>query len=148
VPLSDTACALLESLPRFRKGDHLFSTTFGEAPVNGFSKAKTRLDGRMLRTLRALARQRGDNPHAVKLDHFVNHDIRRTVRTRLSALKVQDHIAEMVIGHGRKGIARVYDRYEYAPEMREALLLWAACLRSIVEPPPPANVVTLAKARA
>jgi integrase len=147
VPLSDTACALLESLPRFRKGDHLFSTTFGEVPINGFSKAKARLDGRMLRTLRALARQRGDDPHAVRLEPFVNHDIRRTVRTRLSALKVQDHIAEMVIGHGRKGIARVYDRYEYAPEMREALDKWAACLRSIVAPQP-ANVVTLAKARA
>jgi integrase len=148
VPLSDAARTVLEGLPRFRTGDFLFSATSGASPVNGLGKAKTRLDSRMLRTLRALARQRGeDNPHNVKLDHFVNHDIRRTVRTRLSALKVQDHIAEMVIGHGRKGLARIYDQHRYIDEKREALSLWAARLRSIVEPPP-ANVVPLAKARA
>ena len=42
----------------------------------------------------------------------------------------------MVIGHGRKGIQRVYDRHTYEPEMREALELWAARLRDIVIPPP------------
>jgi integrase len=146
VPLSDETCALLANLPRFRKGDHLFSTTFGESPVNGFSKAKSRLDCRMLRTLRALARRRGDDD-VCELAHFVNHDIRRTLRSRLSALKVQDHIAELVIGHGRKGLQRVYDQHRYLDEKREALSLWAARLRSIVEPSP-ANVVTLASARA
>jgi hypothetical protein len=60
---------------------------------------------------------------------------------------VQDHVAEMVIGHGRKGIARVYDQHRYIPEMREALELWAARLRSIVSPTPD-NVVALnARAR-
>jgi integrase len=148
VPLSAEACALLASLPRFRKGDHLFSTTFGESPVNGFSKAKSRLDSRMLRTLRALARQRGrDDAREIELTHFVNHDIRRTVRTRLSALKVQDHIAELVIGHGRKGLQRIYDQHRYLDEKCEALDKWANYLRSIIEPAP-ANVVTLAKARA
>jgi hypothetical protein len=102
----------------------------------------------MQRTLQALERQRGhDSPHSIKLDGFVNHDIRRTVRTRLSALKVQDHIAELVIGHGRKGLQRVYDQHRYVEEKREALDKWASYLRSIVEPPPP-NVVELAAARA
>ena len=68
--------------------------------------------------------------------------MRRTVRTRLSALKVQDHVAEMVIGHGRKGIARIYDQHRFEDEKREALAKWAVLLRSIVEPPP-ANVVAL-----
>lgn len=142
VPLSDDAVAILEALPRFKQGEHLFSTTFGKTAVNGFSKAKDRLDARMLRTLKALARSRGDDAKTVKLEHFVNHDLRRTCRTRLSALKVQDHVAEMVIGHGRKGIARVYDQHRYIPEMREALDKWAASLRAIVSPPPP-NVVSL-----
>jgi hypothetical protein len=52
----------------------------------------------------------------------------------------------MVIGHGRQGLQRVYDQHRYVDEMREALTLWAARLRSIVEPPP-ANVVSI-KARA
>jgi integrase len=142
VPLTDDALAVLEALPRFRQGGHLFSTSFGQSPVNGFSKAKTRLDRHMLRTLRAIARTRGLDFKRVKLEHFVNHDIRRTVRTQLSACRVQDHVAEMVIGHGRKGIARVYDQHRYIPEMREALELWAARLRSIVSPTPD-NVVPL-----
>ena len=145
VPLSDAAIAVLETLPRFQRGDHLFSTTFGVSHVNGFSKAKDRLDRRMLRTLKALGR--GDAAKEVELKHFVNHDLRRTCRTRLAALKVQDHVAEMVIGHGRRGVARIYDQHKYISEMRDALDRWAALLRSIVEPPPP-NVVLLTGTRA
>ena len=132
VPLSDDAIAVLDTLPRFKMGNYLFSSTFGKTPINGFSKAKERLDARMLRTLRALARTRGDDPQNVTIDNFVIHDLRRTCRTRLSALKVQDHVAEMVIGHGRKGIARVYDQHRYISEMREALDKWAVSLRAIV----------------
>ena len=147
VPLPDDALAILGALPRFKKGDHLFSTTFGEKPVSGFSKAKARLDRFMLRTLKALARTRGEDRPKVTLPPFVIHDIRRTMRTRLSGLKVQERVAEMVIGHGKKGLARVYDQHEFADEMREALDLWAARLRTIVSPPP-ANVVSLASERA
>ena len=42
----------------------------------------------------------------------------------------------MVIGHGKRGLARVYDQHEYIDEMREALEAWAAKLRSIIAPPP------------
>jgi integrase len=143
IPLTDDAMAVLETLPRFTSGDFLFSTTFGNAPVSGFSKAKQRLDQHMLGALRKMAELRGDDSKAVELTGFVNHDLRRTVRTRLSALKVQDHIAEAVIGHGRKGIARVYDMHRFEDEKREALTLWAAKLRSIVEPPAADNVVPM-----
>jgi hypothetical protein len=52
----------------------------------------------------------------------------------------------MVLGHGRKGLQRVYDRHRYEAEMREALTLWGARLRDIVEPPP-ANVVPIKQTR-
>ena len=131
VPLSDQALAIIEALPRFTKGDHLFTTTFGEKPINGFSKGKARLDDLIEEALLA-------PPPA-----WVIHDLRRTVRTRLASLRISDLIAEMVIGHGRKGIQRVYDQHTYEDEMREALELWAAKLRDIVSPPPD-NVVRLA----
>ena len=38
VPLSDQALAIIEALPRFTKGDHLFTTTYGEKPVSGFQQ--------------------------------------------------------------------------------------------------------------
>lgn len=144
VPITDDMAALLATLPRFGRGDHLFSTTFGEKPVSGFSKAKRRLDRHMLRTLAAMARKRGEAGE-VELAPFVNHDVRRTVRTRLSGLKVPEQVAEMVIGHGKKGLARVYDQHEYADEMREALEMWNARLRDITTPRP-ANVVPLERA--
>ena len=78
---------------------------------------------------------------------WVIHDIRRTVRTRLASLKISDLVAEMVIGHGRKGIQRVYDQHTYEDEMRDALKQWASRLRSIVTPPPD-NLVPLRKGRA
>jgi integrase len=126
---SSDAVALLDWLPHFRKGPYLFSTTFGEKPVNGFSKAKARLDEFMLEEL---GPGPGDQP--TELAPFVIHDLRRTVRTRLSSLRVPDIVAKMVIGHCRRGLARVYDQHRFVDEMREAIELWAARLRSIVVP--------------
>jgi integrase len=132
VPLANEVIDILQSLPRFKKGDHLFSTTFGTTAVNGFSKAKMILD-------RLMQADIGSVPH------FVNHDIRRTMRTGLSALVPSD-IAELVIAHARPGLRKVYDQHAFEAEKRRALELWAARLRGIVEPPA-ANVVEFAKAR-
>jgi integrase len=126
VPLSPPVIDILETLPRFDKGDHLFSTTLGAKPVNGFSKAKTILDRKMLTEL-------GELPP------FVIHDVRRSVRTGLSALPVPDIVRELVIAHTKPGLHKVYDQHAYLDEKRRTLELWAAKLRDIVEPPP-ANV--------
>jgi integrase len=134
VPLSDQAVSILEALPRFTKGDHVFTTTHGEKPISGFSKGKDRLD-------RLAKEDIGTSPP------WVTHDIRRTVRTRLASLRISDLVVEMVIGHGRKDIQRVYDQHTYESEMREALELWAGRLHDIVTPPP-TYVVRLKKGTA
>jgi len=131
VPVADDLMAVLDGLPRFHRGDHLFSSTFGQTPVSGFAKAKARIDKRV-----------GAVPR------WTFHDIRRTVRTRLAELRVPDHIAEIVIGHARKGLARIYDQHKYAAEVRDALTLWAARLHSIVSPPPATNVVEMQQHKA
>lgn len=132
VPLSDGAMTILNVLPRFSGGDYLFSTALGVRPVSGFAGAKERLDSKLEKDL----------GHAV--DPFVIHDLRRTVRTNLSALRVPEPVAELVIGHARKGLARVYDQHRYVDEMREALDLWDRKVRDIVKPAPE-NVVPLPK---
>jgi integrase len=134
VPLCNLALQVLESLPKFDRGTYLFSTTFGVKPVSGFSKAKTRLDASMREQLGTL-------------EPFVVHDIRRTVRTRLSAAPVENHVRELVIGHQQQGLHKVYDQHAYLEEKRLALDWWAAKLRDIVEPAP-ANVVHLGRATA
>jgi hypothetical protein len=144
VPLTPDILAVLEGLPRFKSGDYLFSTTFGKSSVWIGAKVKRRMDARILRTLRALARTRGDDPAKVELPHWVNHDIRRTVRSNLSRLRVTEEAREAVIAHARPGIKGVYDLHDYFDEKREALELWAARLRSIVDPAPETdNVVAL-----
>jgi integrase len=143
VPLSGDALAVVADLPRFKHGDHLFSFTFGETPATVLHDAKRRLDGLILRYLRALARLRCNDPAAVVLESWQTHDLRRVVRTKLAALEVNDTVAEMVIGHGRRGLQRVYDQHRYEPQMRRALEAWASELRRVVSPPRRDNVVAL-----
>ena len=104
--------------------------------------AKNDIDARMLLTLKAMSRRRGDDPRKVKLEHWQNHDLRRVVRSGLSKLKVVDEVAEAVLAHRRKGIQGVYDQHDYFDEKKEALTLWAGRLRDITAPPP-SNLVKL-----
>jgi hypothetical protein len=146
VPLTADILKILEAVPRFKTGDYLFSTTFGKSPAWMNDKVKKRIDQRMLRTMRALARRQGDDPRKVELEHWTNHDIRRSVRSNLSRLKISEEAREAVLAHVRPGIKGTYDLHDYLDEKRQALELWAARLRSIVEPPP-ANVVNIISAR-
>jgi integrase len=135
VPLTADMLGLLYALPRFKAGDYLFTVGRG-TPANNFSRTKQALDRLMIEELRKT------DPNA-KLTPFVLHDLRRTMRTRLSSLRVPDTVAEMVIGHGRKGLQRVYDQHKFIDEMREALEAWNARVRAIINAAP-ANVVTFA----
>jgi integrase len=133
VPLGDQALSVLAGLPKFEAGDYLFSTTFGRKPVAGFSDAKVALD-------KAVAAELGEKPKP-----FTIHDIRRTVRTHLSALPIPQHVAERIIAHTQSELSKTYDLYSFLDEKRHGLALWESRLREIVTPPPsPAdNVVPL-----
>jgi integrase len=135
VPLTADLLALLCELPRFAGGDFVFTTNHGTRSLTGFSFLKRELDRVMADELRKI------DPAATPAP-FVIHDLRRTVRTRLSSLRIPDTVAEMVIGHGRKGLQRVYDQHKFIDEMREALEAWNARLRAIVNPPS-ANIIVL-----
>ncbi len=58
--------------------------------------------------------------HRARFPHdfpaFGPHDLRRTVRTHLSALGCPENVAEAVLGHIQPGVAGVYDRYGYDKE--------------------------------
>lgn len=81
------------------------------------------------------------------------HDLRRTMRTGLSACKVRPDIAEIVIGHVIPGIRGVYDKHDFKDELRASALAWEARLSRIVAGQDPDaaqvdNVVKLEGARA
>jgi integrase len=62
---------------------------------------------------------------------FVLHDLRRTVRTGLSALDIKPHIAERCLNHKQRGVQAAYDVFAYADEKRAALGKWAAHLAAL-----------------
>jgi hypothetical protein len=78
------------------------------------------------------------------LAHWTNHDLRRVVRSGLSALRVEFNVAEMILAHRQGGVSGTYDTHLYLDERREALEAWAQRIASIVNPEPvPAKVVRM-----
>jgi hypothetical protein len=111
----------------------------GRRPFTAFSKLKERLDAKITKL-----------NGGVPLEQWGLHDLRRTMRTRLSALPISSVVRELMIGHAQSGIVKTYDLHTYEAEQRAGFEAWCGRLRDLVEPPP-ANVVRLpaaAEARA
>jgi integrase len=136
IPLPRPAVDILAAMPRFT-GRFVFSTTYGKRPMGGFAKIKQRLD-------RRIAKLNGGEPIA----GWRLHDLRRSMRTGLSALAILPVVAELMIGHRQGGVAAVYDLHRYENEQRAGFEAWCTRLISIVEPGGgAANVVTLPTAK-
>jgi integrase len=125
MPINALARPLIAELPSFVAGPYVFSTTGGARPISGFSKMMRRFEA----TLAKQCEAEGVAPFTFGL-----HDLRRTTRTGLSALRVAPHIAESVLGHVVTGVQKHYDRWTYITEKREALELWAQKLKTLVAP--------------
>ena len=102
--------------------------------------------------LRKAAIERGEDPEKVEAPKpWTLHDLRRTCASGMASLKIAPHVIEAVLNHKSgtiKGVARVYNRYDYAAEKRAALDAWARRLDAIVTGAEASNVVDFAKARA
>ena len=122
VPLSPLALEIIRSVPQM--DDYLFVSGKSRSgkPISGYSKAKARLDGLVTE---ALKKQGADRE---ELEHWTFHDLRRTVRTHLSALGISREVAERVLNHTDGTINAVYDRHAYTPEKRRALEAWGETL--------------------
>jgi integrase len=143
VPITADLHEIYDACPK--RGRFLFSFDGGETSIRVAGRMKDQIDKEMLKVLREIAVGRGDDPDKVVLAHWTNHDVRRTVRSRMSRLKgISLDAREAVLAHVKPGIQRVYDVYEYFDEKREALELWAAKLHELVEPRPD-NVVPMRK---
>jgi integrase len=136
VPLSYPAAAILASTPLFEHSPFVFGG--GRAAPGAFAKTKTRLDAE-------IARLSLGEP----IPRWTIHDIRRSVATQLAEMKIAPHVIEAVLNHKSgtiKGVAAVYNRYNYSAEKRAALDAWARRLDAIVTGDV-SNVVELAKAK-
>ncbi|MBU4236864.1 MAG: tyrosine-type recombinase/integrase [Proteobacteria bacterium] len=132
VPLSDMALEIIEQA-RIYSGDSLFvfaSTQKDEGAT----------------TTRALSRAVSRHWLEIGLkEKFTPHDLRRTLRTRLAEIGIDNVVAERVLAHKLQGLLAVYNRYDYDTEKRQALDKWAKKLRQIVgiEEPETGNIIEL-----
>lgn len=62
------------------------------------------------------------------------HDLRRTLRSEMSRLKVGPIIAEKILNHKMPGVLGIYDRHDYLDEKKIALQKWDNCLQGIIYP--------------
>lgn len=116
VPLAPQVVAILASIPRFDT-QFVFPARRGERGVSGFSKWKQELDDRS------------------GVREWRLHDLRRTAATGMARLGVAPHVVERILNHTTGtlgGVAGVYNRFGYLPEMRFALIAWANHMEAIV----------------
>jgi integrase len=130
VPLTETAFSLLEAaaaetnrLGRRHKriGNSVFEATPGR-PLTPAAIARA-----VKRHARAIGNQSDE-----RWKTWTPHDLRRTTRTGLAALGIDEITAESTIGHTRKGIAAVYDVHSYGEQKRAALEAWETKLLEIL----------------
>jgi integrase len=137
IPLPRLAIDILAAMPRFT-GPFVFSTTYGRRPISGFAKIKLVLD-RRIRKLNAIT----------SMPDWRLHDLRRTMRTNLSAIPtIAPMVAELMIGHRQRGIAAVYDLHAYEAEQRAGFEAWCTRLTSIVGSPEAGNILPFVATRA
>jgi integrase len=123
------------------KASLLLFTTNGKTAVSGFSRAKERLDAEMERLARkdknlpvdeeecreALKLKAGE-PLPRFVPEWILHDLRRTGATGMAKINIPPHVVDRILNHVSgtiRGVAAVYNRFEYAPERKNALLAWS-----------------------
>jgi integrase len=136
VPLSTPALTILADLKVQSAGPNVFTgkrrlDAGGEATRGIVAQAKVRLDEIL-----------------TDMEPWRVHDLRRTVRTGLSALGLAPHVSELVIGHSVGGFVKVYDRYQYLTEKRDALNRWADHVAMVVGEDAPGGDVVMLPAKA
>jgi integrase len=148
--------------PRKGRGEHKDDKR-EDATISGYSYAKRLLDMKVAKARAEAAGETITVPDSVRglkgrardlavyelhrpwmLPEWDWHDLRRTVRTNLSRLRVAPHVAELVLGHAVTGLIKVYDLWDYADEKRDALERWETHLAAVLAG---GNVVPMPAAR-
>ena len=138
VPLAPAACALVEAAPARRDRDFVFGQ--GNGGFSGFTNAKRRLDERILLARQEAVARAGLDPEGIApMPAWRLHDLRRTVVSGMSRLRVPFDVRERFVNHvsgpSRAGVAGVYDVEELLDERRKAAEQWADHVLAVVKKP-------------
>jgi integrase len=81
---------------------------------------------------RVLSRAVRENAKHFGIDHFTPHDLRRTAASFMTKIGIPRLHVEKVLNHSTGDVAEVYDRHDYLPEKRAALVKWGERLAEII----------------
>jgi integrase len=126
VHLSEVARVVLRELPRIDGCDFVLSTT-GRTPISGFSKAKAALDAAIVKARAEAAAKARQKPEP--LAEWRTHDLRRSGVSVMAQLGFDSIVADKILAHQPAkllGVARVYQRHNFARERAAALDAWSA----------------------
>jgi integrase len=63
---------------------------------------------------------------------FTGHDLRRTAATQMTSMGIPRFTVQKILNHAEPGVTKIYDRYSYDAEKREALESWSKRLKVMV----------------
>ncbi|MBV9829659.1 MAG: site-specific integrase [Alphaproteobacteria bacterium] len=128
VALSELALEILRSIearqPKHGPDELIFGSHANPRnAISGLSRAKRRLDAAMTRVAGTSVRP------------FVLHDLRRTAVSLMAEMGIPPHVADRVLNHKSgtiRGVAAIYQRYEFGSEERDALMRWGRRVAELV----------------
>jgi integrase len=132
VQLSEPVIALLRSLPRL--GPYVFTGKSGRS-VTGFTWGKDLLDSAM------------QELSGAEISPFILHDLRRSMASHMAKLGIAPHVVDRILNHSSgsiRGVAAIYNRFQYREERRTALAAWASYVSGLLTPLT-SNVVALGR---
>ena len=138
VPLSKMAFRVVEPWLQKKITTWVFENKTGKQP-GGWDKLKSRLDKK--------CGAKNKDGNLLWAEGWTLHDCRRTLSTYMAKLGVDEDVVEALLNHKSEStttdVKRIYNRYKFFDEKREALELWARKLTSILGLEPAENVVPL-----
>ena len=135
--LSDLACEILEEA----KSSHTLFSSPGSDFVFSYTKGHCVQVDSLSQAVRRMYEwaRRKENTSSLnrsfvipELPDWTPHDLRRTFRTGLSELGISTEIAEAAIGHEKRGIIKVYNKYDYKKEIEEVMNSWGDRLKKFI----------------
>ena len=120
VPLTDAVLQIVQGLPQTASAFVFPANGNPRNHFSGYSKAKRQLDRRC------------------SVTGWTLHDLRRTAATGMARAGVAPHVIERVLNHREgiiHGVASIYNRFGYLPEMKDALSIWEGRIMALSASP-------------
>jgi integrase len=103
----------MKTLHKNKPSRYVFPSPKGDAPLSNVQKALQRIQ------------------ESTGIE-FHGHDLRRTAASLMTSAGIPRLMVGKILNHVEPGVTKIYDRYSYDKEKREALDLWSRRLTLII----------------